>query len=297
MADFLRSFLFVPANSERKISKAHDSGTDAIILDLEDSVMPADKAEARTICVDTLQTKQAENGPQYWVRVNPLDSGLLEADLAAIIPARPAGIMLPKPDGPVDVETVSRKIAELEQSCDLPIGAIQILPIATETARAVSSLSLYPRIHLPRLWGMTWGAEDLAADLGASTNRDENGDFFFVHQMSRAHTLLAAKASNVFAIESIYTDFRDADGLAKFARRAFVEGFNGMMAIHPNQIETINQSFMPNPKQIDHAHAVIKAFADNPGAGAVNVDGKMTDIPHLKQAQNVLTLAKKFGEV
>ncbi len=288
MSKVLRSLLFVPADSEKKLAKAGMRGADALLIDLEDSVLPARKDVGRAMCADFLKTNNTNS--QIWVRINPLDTAYLEDDLETIIPLNPAGIMLPKPDGPVDIETLGLKIEKLERQHGLPAGKIKILPVATETARAVMSLSLYPRTYLPRLLGMTWGAEDLATDVGALTNKDKNGDFSFTYQMVRSQTLLAAKTAGVQAIDTLYDNFRDKDGLRKRAKAAFAEGFTGMLAIHPAQVEIINQCFTPTEAQVRHAQAVIKAFADDPSAGVVAVNGKMTDIPHLKQAQNILAL-------
>lgn len=294
MSKILRSLLFVPADSEKKLAKAGDRGADALLIDMEDSVLPDRKSTGRELCAEFLKTTGTAS--QIWVRVNPLDSKYVLEDLEAIIPLEPAGIMLPKPDGPVDIETLSRHIERLERKHDLPEGNIKILPVATETARAVMSLNLYARTYLPRLIGLTWGAEDLATDLGALTNKDNTGNFAFTYQMVRSQTLLAAKAAGVQAIDTLYDDFRDQDGLRARATAAFTEGFTGMLAIHPAQVEIINQSFTPTQTQIHHAKAVIQAFADNSGAGAVSVNGKMTDIPHLKQAQNTLALYESYKD-
>ena len=293
MPKTLRSLLFVPADSDRKLAKAGGLGADALILDLEDAVLPKRKDIGRTMCVSFL--KNAKTDSQIWVRVNPVGSEYALEDLNAVIPLRPAGIMLPKPDGPVDIETLSKHIDRLEQKHGLPEGEIKILPVATETARAVMSVSLYPRTHLPRLLGLTWGAEDLATDIGALRNKNSRGVFDFTYQMVRSQTLLAAKAAGVQAIDTLYANFRDKEGLRKYAKTAFAEGFTGMLAIHPAQVEAINQSFMPTEAQVRHAKAVIKAFVDSPVAGAVSVGGKMTDIPHLTQAQNVLALRKSYS--
>jgi len=294
MPKTLRSLLFVPADSDKKLAKAGGLGADALILDLEDAVLSERKDIGRTMCVNFLKNtlKNTKTASQIWVRINPLDSEYAMGDLNAIIPFAPAGIMLPKPDGPVDIETLSKHIDRLEQKHGLPEGEIKILPVATETARAVMSLSLYPRTHLPRLLGLTWGAEDLATDIGALRNKNSRGVFDFTYQMVRSQTLLAAKAADVQAIDTLYANFRDKEGLRKYAKTAFAEGFTGMLAIHPAQVEIINQSFTPTQAQVRHAKAVIKAFADSPGAGAVSVGGKMADIPHLKQAQNVLALCE-----
>lgn len=288
MSKILRSLLFVPADSEKKLAKAGERGADALLLDLEDSVVPDHKFVGRAHCETFLQQVQTKS--DIWVRVNPLGSAYIDDDLEAIIPLSPAGIMLPKPDGPVDIETLGIKIEKLEREHGLDIGKIKILPVATETARAVMSLSLYPRTYLPRLLGLTWGAEDLATDLGALTNKDVNGDFAFPYLMVRAQTLLAAKAAGVQAIDTLYDNFRDKDGLRMRAKSAFAQGFTGMLAIHPAQVEIINTSFTPTEAQIRRAQAVIQAFDNHPGAGVVSVDGKMKDMPHLKQAQNILAI-------
>ncbi len=298
MAKILRSFLFVPGDSAKKLAKAGGLEADAIILDLEDAVLPVNKAKARKMCAEFLQS--VKTASQIWVRVNPLDSEYIGADLAAIVPLSPAGIMLPKPDGPVDMESLSRRLDELEAAHGLAAGGIKILPVATETARAVMSLGLYPRTYLPRLLGLSWGAEDLATDIGALTNKGAankgaDGQFAFTYQMVRSQTLLAAKAAGVQAVDTLYDDFRDHDGLRARAGAAFREGFTGMLAIHPAQVPIINKCFTPTGAQIQRAKAVVQAFKDNPDAGAVQISGKMLDIPHLKQAQNVLALYEGYG--
>ncbi len=295
MSKILRSFLFVPADSEKKLAKAGGLEADALILDLEDAVLPANKAKARKMCAEFLA--RTKTSSQIWVRVNPLDSAFVDEDLEAVVPLSPAGIVLPKPDGPVDIETLSRRLDTLEARHGLMAGAIKILPVATETARAVMSLGLYSRTYLPRLLGLSWGAEDLATDIGALTNKAADGEFAFTYQMVRSQTLLAAKAAGVQAVDTLYDDFRDKDGLRARARVAFGEGFTGMLAIHPAQVPVINKSFTPTVAQIQRAKAVVQAFADNPGAGAVQVSGKMLDIPHLKQAQNVLMLYEGYGDI
>ncbi len=290
----IRSWLFVPADSEKKLARSADLAADALILDLEDAVLPRRKSYGRKRVREFL--KSAKTDAEIWVRINPLDSPYFEDDLSEIVPLSPAGLVLPKPDGPVDIETLSQRLEKLEKIHSLSKGGIRIHAVATETARAVTSLGLYPRTFLPRLTALSWGAEDLATDLGALTNKDENGDFAFTYQMVRSQTLLAAKASGVQAVETIYADFRDGDGLRACARRAFSEGFTGMLAIHPAQIEIINESFSPDAKQIAQAKSVLAAFADADGAGAVSLNGKMLDIPHLKQAQYVIALAKHISK-
>jgi citrate lyase subunit beta/citryl-CoA lyase len=289
--NIIRSFLFIPADSEKKLAKAVDIKADAIILDLEDAVLPARKAIAREMCAEFLKSEHPS--AEVWIRINPLETDLWQDDLAAIIGHNPAGIMLPKPDGPADIETLSHHLDALEAKHGHTGEPLRILPVATETATAVTTLNTYPRTHLPRLYGLTWGIEDLATDIGAYANRDATGAPTFPFDIVRAQMLFAAKASSVEAVDTLFADFKDPDGLAVYARSAFNMGFSGMLAIHPAQIEIINDAFTPTAAQIEHAKKVIQTFADNPGAGAVSVDGKMTDIPHLKQAQRTLSQTDK----
>jgi citrate lyase subunit beta/citryl-CoA lyase len=281
----LRSLLFVPADSEKKLAKAKSSPADALILDLEDSVAPGNRVKARGLAREFLKET---NRQSVWVRINPVGSSDFVADMEAVVPSAPAGLIVPKPDGPQDLLTLDAHLITLETQAGLKQRSIRLLPVATETPTAVLSLQDY-RSPPPRLAALSWGAEDLAAALGAATNRDENGEFLFVHQMVRAMVLLAAKAAGVDAIETLHADFRDATGLARAARRAQREGFTGMLAIHPDQVEPINAAFTPSAADVEHATKVVAAFAS--GAGVASLDGKMLDQPHLKQARHVLALA------
>jgi citrate lyase subunit beta/citryl-CoA lyase len=288
-----RSWLFAPGDSSKKISKASKSGADAVILDLEDSVAPPSKPEARALVRATLlENPMAKRAAKFWVRINALDTGLALPDLAAIVPGAPDGIMLPKAGGPRDVETLAYYLDALEAAAGIPAGSIKILPVATETAAAPFHLGGYARANLPRLHGLTWGAEDLAAALGASTNTDSTGGWQFTYRMVRSLTLLAAHAAGVQAIETLYVDFRDDEGLSASCHAARAEGFSGRIAIHPAQVATINAAFTPSAEDIAYARRVIAAFAD--GAGTVGLDGKMLDIPHLKQARNTIAAADAF---
>ena len=287
----LRSFLFIPADSEKKLAKAASIDADAIILDLEDAVLPERKKLAREMCAEFLKSVRPK--AEVWVRINPLDSDLWEDDLEAIVAHNPAGIVLPKPDGPADIEMLSHRLDAMEKKHGHAGDTLRILPVATETATAVTTLNTYPRTHLPRLYGMTWGVEDLATDIGAFSNRDQSGAPAYPFDVVRAQLLFAAKASKVEAVDTLFADFRDADGLRNYATHSYNIGFSGMLAIHPAQVAIINEAFSPTEDQINHAKKVIKAFADNPGAGAVSVDGKMTDIPHLKQANRILAQSEK----
>jgi len=292
----LRSLLFIPGDSDKKLAKVADCGADAVILDLEDSVAPAQKADARKRVADFLGTAPRGAGaPRYWVRINPLDSGLLLEDLAQIMPAAPDGIMQPKTNGPACVRQVSHYLDAFEAAGGAPDAATAIIAIATETAIAPFHLGEFAGAGLSRLAGLTWGAEDLATAIAASGNRAANGDWMFTFQMARALCLLAAHASGVQAIETLHADFRDEAGLRAACQAARAEGFSGRLAIHPAQVAIINAAFLPSVAEMDHARRIIEAFAATPGAGTIGLDGKMVDIPHLKQAERLLALANAYG--
>jgi citrate lyase subunit beta/citryl-CoA lyase len=288
----LRSLLFIPGDSEKKLGKADSTGADALILDLEDSVAPQNKGPARELVrAFVAERPRGSRKSQLWVRINPLDSGLAEDDLAAVVAAAPDGIMLPKVDGPADVLALS---GQLDGYGDAAAG-IRILPVATETATSPFTLGDYAKTRIDRLLGLTWGAEDLSAGLGASTNLDPAGGWAFTYRLVRSLTLLGAKAAGVQAIDTLYVDFRDEAGLRESSRASRAEGFTGRLAIHPAQVEPINQSYMPSAQEVEHARRVVAAFADNPGAGTVGLDGKMIDRPHLKQAEAVIAIAEAYA--
>jgi len=291
----LRSMLFIPGDSEKKLSKVDGCDADAVILDLEDSVSSAHKPRARELvhAVMMARPKRARTS-QLWVRVNPFDTGLTLDDLAAVVPAAPDGIMQPKTNNPEDVRRLSYYLDALEATHELESGSIKILPVATETAIAPFRLGAFASAGLDRLIGLTWGAEDLAAAVGASTNLDAAGEWAFTYKMVRSLTLLAAHASGVQAIETLYADYKDDAGLRAACQAARAEGFTGRLAIHPAQVATINASFMPSADEVAHARRIIAVFEANPGAGTVGLDGKMIDIPHLKQAERVLAQATAF---
>ena len=292
----LRSLLFIPGDSEKKLAKVAGCGADAVILDLEDSVAPAQKADARKRVADFLGTAPRGAGaPRYWVRINPLDSGLLLDDLAQIMPAAPDGIMQPKTNGPACVRQMSHYLDAFEAAGGAPDAATAIIAIATETAIAPFHLGEFAGAGLSRLAGLTWGAEDLATAIAASGNRAANGDWMFTFQMARALCLLAAHASGVQAIETLHADFRDEAGLRASCQAARAEGFSGRLAIHPAQVAIINAAFLPSAAELDHARRIVEAFAANPGVGTIGLDGKMVDIPHLKQAERLLALAHAYG--
>jgi citrate lyase subunit beta/citryl-CoA lyase len=285
----LRSLLFIPGDSDKKLSKASGFSADALILDLEDSVAPPRKAIAREMVAAYLAERPQGLKSALWVRINPLDSAEALADLAAIVRGKPAGIMVPKPDGPDDILKISHYLDALESREGVSAGYIRILPVATETAKAPFALGDYAKAPLPRLFGLTWGAEDLSSAIGASTNKDESGDWAFTYRIVRSACLLAARAAGVQAIDTLYADFRDQRGLRASCAAARREGFTGKIAIHPDQVQSINESFMPTEEEVAFARRVIAAFEASPGAGTVGLDGKMLDIPHLKQAEQVLS--------
>lgn len=296
MSTPLRSFLFVPGDSEKKLAKADAVGADALILDLEDAVSPANKPLARELIPAFLRDRpMGKRNSQLWVRINPLDTELALADLAAIVAASPDGVMLPKANGPADVLKLSHYLDALEAQSGVAPGSVRILPVATETAIAPFRLGDYASARLDRLIGLTWGAEDLSAAIGASTNVDASGGWALTYRLVRSLTLLAANAAGVQAIDTLYVDFRDEDGLRSSSQASRAEGFTGRVAIHPAQVAAINASYMPSSQEIDHAHRVIAAFDAAPGAGSVGLDGRMIDIPHLKQARGVIAQAATFA--
>ena len=274
----LRSLLFVPGDRPERFAKAAASGADAVILDLEDSVMPGAKQAARASVAAYLGAPRAL---PVLVRVNPLDGGATAADLAAVLSARPDGIVLPKAEGADSVRAL------LAMMGDRPPP---ILPIATETAAAVFALGSYGAVAA-HLMGLTWGAEDLPAAIGAATSREADGRYTPPYEMTRSLTLFGAAAAGVAPIDTVFPDIRDTAGLAAYAARARRDGFTGMMAIHPAQVAIINAAFTPTADEIAQARAIIDAFAENPGAGALMLDGRMIDAPHLKKAQAVLARA------
>jgi citrate lyase subunit beta/citryl-CoA lyase len=289
----LRSLLFAPGDSDRKMEKAAGTGADCVILDLEDSVAASRKPLAREMTRDYLRAGP-DPAVQFWVRINPLDSPHTLADLAAVVPAAPAGIVLPKANAPADLVRVAHCIDVLEAEHGLPAGAIGILPVATETAAAVFSLGQYGP-DTPRLRGLTWGAEDLGAAVGASANTDGQGNWTAPYQLTRSLCLFAAYAAGVQAIDTVMADFRDLAGLERVCNEARRDGFTGKIAIHPAQVEVINRAFSPSAAELEHARAVIAAFAANPDSGTLNLDGKMIDRPHLKQAERIVGLAARLG--
>ena len=271
----LRSLLFVPGDRPERFAKGLASGADAVILDLEDSVVPARKAEARAAVRDF-----AGGNPGLLVRINPLDSRFVDDDLAAITGLALGGVVLPKAEGADSVRTLVARLP-----------GVPVLPIATETARAMFELGSYAHVAA-HLLGLTWGAEDLPAAIGAMTSREDDGSYTPPYALARSLTLFAAHAAGVAAIETVVPDFRDLDALRAYAERGRRDGFTGMMAIHPAQVPVINAAFTPSPEEIARAQAIVAAFAADPGAGALQLDGRMIDAPHLKAAMRMLGRAR-----
>lgn len=285
----LRSLLFVPGDSERKLAKAAGVGADALVLDLEDAVDASRLPMARGMVREYLEAPR-QGATDIWVRINPLDSGLALADLAAVVRGGPAGIMLPKGCGARDVVVLAQYLDALEARDDVAPGSIGILPVATETPQAMFALGEF-RGSSTRLRALTWGAEDLAAAVGASTNRQENGDYDFTYHMARSLCLLGAHAAGVAAIDTIWGNFRDAQGLERDAARARRAGFTGKIAIHPDQVASINAAFTPDQAELDRARRIVAAFEEAKDVGTLQLDGEMLDRPHLKQAQRILAMA------
>lgn len=284
----MRSLLFVPGHDARKLAKGLDCGADALILDLEDSVPDAEKARARG--VSAVFVDEHRDRLPLFVRVNALSTGLLLDDLAAVVRAQPYGIMLPKCASGRDVALVDAYLSALEAREGLRVGSLHILPIVTEGAAALFELGSYAREAGPRLWGMLWGGEDLSTDIGASANRVE-GSYTPPFELARSLCLFGAAAAGVTAVDAVYTDFRDIDGLRAEAHAAAAAGFGAKAAIHPGQVQVINDAFTPTAEALRDATAIVTAFAQQPAAGAVNIGGRMFDRPHLNAAQRVLARA------
>lgn len=290
----MRSLLFVPGDSERKLEKALDSGADLLILDLEDSVAPPSKPRARQLSAEFLKSRSGSAGPTLYVRINDLTSGLTDDDLAAIMPAAPTGIMLPKTDSADDVTLLSARLRVHEARNGLTDGVTSILPIITETPAGLLAAHTHAR-PVPRLSGLTWGAEDLSAVVGARSPRDEEGRYTAVFQHARTITLLAAAAAGVAAVDTVFPAFRDEAGFRRECVAAERDGFTAKMAIHPAQVPVINEVFTPSAEAVANARSVIEAFAQVGDAGVVAIDGKMFDRPHLRLAERLLQRAAGAG--
>ncbi|KUL96462.1 citrate lyase [Bosea sp. WAO] len=286
----LRSLLFVPADSERKFAKAQASGADGLILDLEDSVAPARKPEARQL-VQELLAKDNHRNWSFWVRINALDTGLTLADLSAVVRPGLDGIMVPKANGAADIVRIGHYLDALETRSGMARGTVKIVVVATETAVAMFNLGSYAPAH-ERLAGLTWGAEDLGAVVGSSANKQPDGDWTQPYRVVRSMCLFAAAAAEVARIDTLYADFRDPAGLEESCRISQRDGFTGRIAIHPDQVETINRCFSPSAEDLAQARRIVAAFDADPGIGTVGIDGKMYDIPHLKLARAIVAAAE-----
>ena len=287
----MRSLLFVPGDSDSKLAKAQASGADALIVDLEDSISAERKAHARATTLAFLKSLgPATRRPRLFVRVNGLATGLTDADLE-VVAGRPDGIVLPKAEGGAALVHLDAKLAVHEAQHGLPDGHVRVVALTTETAKALFLAGTYAGAST-RLIGLTWGAEDLSAELGAEANRDAQGNFLDAYRLARSLCLAAAAAAEAQAIDTVYVDFRNAEGLRREAEEARRDGFTAKLAIHPGQVDVINEVFTPSPQAIARAQAVVAAFAADPDAGVVGIDGVMYDRPHLVRARQVLARTK-----
>lgn len=285
----LRSLLFVPGDSEKKFAKASGIGADVLILDLEDSVAPSMKEAARAQ-VAALLDDQTPRDWSFFVRVNPFDTGMTFDDLAAVVKPGLDGLLIPKANGAADIERIGQELDRLEAKAGMTIGTVRIAVVATETPLAMFNLGSYTPPH-PRLVALTWGAEDLAAAIGATGNKEEDGHWTDPYRLARSLCLYASASAGVAPVDTLFADFRNPEGLEADCRRARRDGFTGRIAIHPDQVAIINRCFSPSEEEIAEAQKIVDAFAANPDAGTLGIDGKMVDIPHLKAARRTLASA------
>lgn len=290
----MRSLLFVPGDSERKLAKGAASGADVLIVDLEDSVAEANKPAARSVAHDFIGSIAQDKAFKIYVRVNDLASGFTRDDLASIVKAAPHGIMLPKCNSSADIDELSAMLRVHEAEAGLADGATRIIAIMTETAAGVLAASTY-RAGSPRLAGLTWGAEDLSASVGATAARDETGRYTDVFRLARAVTILTASALEVATVDTVFVDFRNTEGLRRECIEAARDGFTAKMAIHPDQVPVINAAFTPSPDDVAQARALVQAFAEAGNPGVVGIGGKMYDRPHLRRAERLLARAIAAG--
>ena len=283
-----RSWLFAPGDSARKMEKASAGPADIVIFDLEDAVAEAEKPKAREMIAAFL-TAQPRDRSRLWVRINPVDGPHALADLAAVMPGRPGGIMLPKARGRADVERLDHYLSALEAAAGASPGSTKVIVLVTETAEAMFTTGSYA--GAPRVVAMTWGAEDLADSLGASENRNPDGSYGFTYELARSLCLIGAAAAGVMAVETIQGDFRDVEGLRRRAAQVRRAGYRGMLAIHPAQVEVINSAFTPTDQEVADAREIVELFAAHPGAGTIGYKGAMLDRPHLARARALLALA------
>ncbi len=291
-----RSLLFVPGDSERKLTRALASGADALIIDLEDSVEPRRLPATRAQVLEFLQTQVERAASELWVRVNALSSGRLYEDVTAVLPGRPAGLVLPKVDSYADIERIALTLEAIEAGHGLAIGSTRLIVIGTETPAGLLALGQYPqaaaRRHAcaRRLAGLTWGMEDLSAALGVRAQRGPDGVLRPVFEQARTACLLTAAALGVQALDGVFSDFRDGEGLRRETDQARADGFTGKLAIHPDQVPLIHAAFTPSAEEIEWARQVLAAF-ETAGAGVTALDGRMIDRPHRLLALRILSLA------
>ncbi len=288
----MRSWLFAPGDSQKKMGKAEASNADIALLDLEDSVAPENKAAARAMVAEHIAA--SANRRRLWVRINPLTSHESIADLAAILPAQPGGVFLPKAEGAADISQLHHYLTALEAANGIPMGQTLIAALVTETAAAMFKTGEYAGDYpgKTRLVAMSWGAEDLSSALGAREQRGPDGGYAHTYEMARSLCLIGASAAGVAAIETVQPEFRDLEALEARGKSVRAQGFRGMLAIHPAQVDPINAAFTPSGEELAHARAVVQAFAEHPGAGVVALDGAMLDRPHLALAQRLLAEAE-----
>jgi citrate lyase subunit beta/citryl-CoA lyase len=285
-----RSWLFAPGDSDKKMDKATGGPADIVLIDLEDAVAESEKPKARGMVTAFLKAHAAQRA-RLWVRINPLQGPHAVADLAAIMQGHPGGIMLPKARSRADVEVLDHYLTALEAAYGAEAGSTKVIALVTETAEAMYTTGNYA--GAPRLVAMTWGAEDLADALGASQNRNDDGSYGFTYQLARSFCLMGAVVAGVAPIETIQGDFRDLEGLRKRAEQVRRDGYRGMLAIHPAQVEVINEAFTPTAAEIAAAQEIVDLFAANPGVGAIGYKGGMLDRPYLARAQALLALAAR----
>ena len=285
-----RSWLFAPGDSEKKMTKAMEGPTDIVLIDLEDAVATENKLAARTSVHDFIKANP-EQRQRLWVRINPFDGPYTLGDLAAVMPAHPGGIMLPKVYGRQEVEKLDHVLSALEVANGIEEGSTPVIVLITETAEAMFKTGDYK--GAPRVVALTWGAEDLADSIGANSNKNSDGSYTFTYELARSLTVLGAAAAGVTAIETISADFKDLDALRRRAESVRRDGFRGMLAIHPAQIEVINAAFTPTDEEVAEAQEIVDIFAANPGVGAIGWKGGMLDRPYLARAERLLKLAGK----
>lgn len=285
-----RSWLFAPGDSERKMEKATAGTAGVVLFDLEDAVAEGEKAAARARTAAFLAAQPSDRA-RLWVRINPLQGPHALADLAAVVPSQPGGIMLPKSCGRADVERLDHYLSALEVAAGIERGTTAVIALVTETATSMFTTGTYA--GAPRLAALTWGAEDLADAVGAVDNRNADGSYAFTYEMARSFCLLGAACAGVAAVETIHGDFRDEAGLRRRAQQARRCGFRGMLAIHPAQVDVINEAFTPGAEEVRTAQEIVDLFAASPAAGVVAHKGAMLDRPHLARAQALLRLAAR----